>query len=70
MLEDELHFIFECQLYVDLRKSYIDPNNRKRASMFKFLELINTSNRNKLRLFGVFIYKALELRNEIVYRNT
>ena len=68
VLEDEFHFILECQLYIDLRKSYIDPYYR--ASMFKFLELINITNRNKLRKLGVFIYKALELRNEIVYSNT
>lgn len=70
VLEDEFHFILECQLYVDLRKSYIDPYYWKRASMFKFLELITTTNQNKIRKLGVFIYKALELRNDIVYRNT
>ena len=55
---------------IDLRKSFVSPYYWKRASMFKFLELINTTNRNKLRKLGVFIYKALELRNEIVYSNT
>lgn len=67
VLEDEYHFVLECRLYNDLRIRYIPPYFWKRPSMFKFVELLNSSNTNYLRRLGTFSYHAFKLRSEILY---
>ena len=49
LVEDEYHFILECTIYIDLRKKYIPKYFWKRPSMFKFVELLNTTNMKILR---------------------
>ena len=68
-VEDECQFVIECILYQDLRKRYIAPYFWKRPSMFKFVNLINTTNKNYLRRLSVFIYQAFKQRTELLYRN-
>ena len=58
VIEDEYHFIIECHLYNDLRKKYISKYFWIRPSMFKFVELINSTNQNCIRKLGAFIYQA------------
>ena len=41
ILEDEYHFVFECEIYKDLRSKYIAPYYWRRPNMFKFIELLN-----------------------------
>lgn len=68
VLEDEYHFIIECQLYIELRKLYISKYYWERPSMFKFIELIKSTNGNRIRKLGVFIYQAFRLRTELLYK--
>ena len=68
-IEDEYHFVIECILYQDLRKQYISPYFWKRPSMFKFVNLINTTNKKCMRKLSVFIYQTFKQRTEILYRN-
>ena len=49
ILEDEFHFVIECPMYLELRKRYISKYYWRRPSMFKFIELINSSNTNCIR---------------------
>ncbi|MCG7867658.1 MAG: reverse transcriptase family protein, partial [Candidatus Thiodiazotropha taylori] len=67
VIEDEYHFIIECHLYNDLRKKYISKYFWSRPSMFKFVELINSTNQNCVRKLGAFIYQAFKLRTELLY---
>lgn len=67
VLEDEYHFIIECQMYKELRKKYISKYYWHRPSMFKFVELITTSNANILRKLGTYVYQAFKTRTELLY---
>ena len=48
-LEDEYHFVIECSRYLDLRNNHIAKYYWKKPSMYKFVELINSTNINCLR---------------------
>ena len=67
VLEDEYHFIIECQRYTELRRKYIPIYYYRRPSMLKFLELINTTNVRYLKNLGSYIYHALKTRTEQLY---
>ena len=69
ILEDEFHFVMECKQYEDLRKLYISKYYRTRPSMHKFIELINTNNKNIMRKLSVFVHKAFDMRNTMLYNN-
>lgn len=69
VLEDEYHFVLECSRYLDLRKKYIAEYYWKRPSMYKFMELINSSNKICIRNTGTYIHNAFKRRTEIVYRS-
>ena len=49
VIEDEFHFVLECQLYSDLRKKHISKYYWRRPSMAKFLELLKSENRHCIR---------------------
>ena len=42
-LEDEFHFIFICPIYNELRTMYIKRYYMNNPSMYKFIELLNSS---------------------------
>ena len=67
-LEDEYHFIIECNSYLELRKQLIPIYHWKHPNMLKFTELINCTNARILRNFGSYVNKAFKLRNELLYR--
>ena len=62
VLEDECHFVLECRMYTELRRKYISRNHWHRPSMFKFVELINTSNTRYLKNSGAFVYQPFKTR--------
>ena len=68
-LEDEYHFVLECPVYSQIRKQYIARHYWTQPSLYKFIELINTTSINCCRKLCVYIYKAFELRSELLYRN-
>jgi len=49
ILEDEYHFVMECQLYANIRKQRLPAYYWKRPNMFKFTELINTESMRILK---------------------
>ena len=69
ILEDEYHFVIQCAAYSELREKYISKYFWKRPNMFKFVELINSSNINYIRKLCIFIYHAFKLRTELLYNN-
>ena len=66
VLEDEYHFVLECPAYKELRKTYISKYFWKRPNMFKFIELINSSNTRCIRSLCTFIFQA---RTKLLYDN-
>ena len=48
---------------------YISKYFLKRPNIFKFVELINSSNINYIRKLCIFIYHAFKLRTELLYNN-
>lgn len=69
VLEDEFHFLFECLLYTDLRKCYISEYFWKRPNVPKLEELLTSTNENTLKLLGIYVFKAFQLRNQLLFKN-
>ena len=69
VLEDEFHFVLQCEAYIDIREMYIPLYYRRRPNMHKFVQLINTDNQTLLRKLSIFIYKAFMIRSTNLYVN-
>ena len=65
-LEDEYHFVFNCQPYHLLRNRYIKTYFRTRPSMYKFIDLLSTQNTNELYMLSRYVFEATKLRNETI----
>ena len=59
-LEDELHFMFLCPLYNDLRKKYM--SNVKYKTIQSLIDIMQTGNVNDVYLYAKFIKDAFNLR--------
>jgi hypothetical protein len=64
ILEDEFHFLFECQMYSEYRKKYIKPYYWRNPNIPKFISLLNSSNKQEIKNLAVYVYKSVQLRNE------
>ena len=62
VLEDEFHFILECAIYDDLRKTYIKRYYWQSPNMPKFIELLTSQNRKIIKNLSYFIEKAFKIR--------
>ena len=58
MLDDEYHFVLQCQKHALLRERYIGMYFYKNPSMFKFIQLMSTSNVKTLNNLAIFVKKA------------
>ena len=67
LLEDEYHFVIECQRCNDLRRKYIGPSFYVRRNMLKFLELLQSTNVSIVKNLALFVYKAFKERNNYVF---
>ena len=65
-LEDEFHFVIKCSLYVDLRKKYIDAYFWKNPSMFKFIDLVMSTDETTVRKLGLFLTKAFVIKKNTI----
>ena len=61
-LEDEIHALLECPLYNNLRKQLINKYFWKKPNMPKFIELLQSQNKNVIRRLSMFIFKMFELK--------
>ena len=66
-IEDEYHFVIKCPYYADIRNTLIPTYYRSRPSMFKFIELLNCSNKIVLRKLAIFCLKCFKLREDVLY---
>ena len=67
VLEDEYHFIIECNMFSELRLLYIPRKYYIRPSMFKFVSLVLSDNETVVRKLAMFVFKANEIRNDRLY---
>ena len=56
--ENEYHFICICQLYKQLRRTYIPEYYFERPNMHKFIELISNDDTKTVCNLANFVYKA------------
>ena len=45
LIEDEFHFILECNIYTEVRQQYIRKYYRERPNMFKSVQLLKSENK-------------------------
>ena len=65
-LEDEFHFILKCQCFTDLRNIYISRFFRGHPSVFKFLKILNSTNKRALTILFSYIKFATERRDALL----
>ena len=51
----------------ELRKKFINIKYWKYPNMIKFIDLLTNENEANTKKLGIFVYKAFENRNEILY---
>ena len=66
LLEDESHFILQCNKYTDLRKKYIKKYYWSRPSAYKLVQLFSVENTHELCNLGKYIYYAFKIRNNML----
>ena len=60
--ENELHFMFCCPFYEDLRKMFIAPKFYRNPSSFHLSILLSSKNNETVRNLCAFLYKAFKQR--------
>jgi hypothetical protein len=68
-IEDEFHFIIICNCYTELRRRFLKRYYYNRPSMFKFIQLIKTSNKSELLGLSKYIYLASKHRTDLLNMN-
>ena len=66
-LEDEYHFIIICPCYNDLRRKYIKTYYYARPSVYKFLDLLNSTNKALITNLALYIKLASSHRATLTY---
>ena len=66
-LEDEFHFLLECPLYFELRKTYINRYFWHNPNIPKYIELLTSENINIIRRLSCFVYKGFTIRQNTYY---
>ena len=64
-IEDEYHFICVCRKFNDFRKKFIKKYYYTRPSMFKFIQLMQSSNIKILHNLCLFIRESLKFRHSL-----
>ncbi len=65
MLEDEFHFVLECQAYADLRITYINKYYWQRPNFVKCVRLLNNEKPSVTRNLAIYVYKAFDRRRTL-----
>ena len=68
VLEDEFHFLFECLLYTDLTL-YFRILLQKKTNVPKLVKLLTSTNENILISLGIYVFKAFQVRNQLLFNN-
>ena len=62
-IEDEYHVLFECSVYNDIRRAYIDVPNR---NMYFFCLLLSSINNSRVHRLARFVYFMFKIRSELM----
>ena len=65
-VEDEFHFLLECPAYDNIRSTYIARETFIHPNLCKFHRLLRSSDESTVHKLCTFIYKAFQLRKEIL----
>ena len=65
-IEDEYHFVCVCSTYNVLRRKYLKRCYYIRPSVFKYHQLLITSDRRELINLSKFVKESLKLRNTLL----
>lgn len=65
-LEDEYHFVLICPIYNIIRQKYIRPFYYTRPSMYKFINLMQTTKMSTLRNLGKYVQESFALRKSLI----
>ena len=68
-IDDEFHFICKCPCFDDIRKIYINRYYYIRPNMHKFIELLNSKDKDLLLKFCKFCKIAFSRRLVLVNNN-
>jgi hypothetical protein len=63
VVEDEYHFILQCEKYIDVRKKYLKKYYWQRPSCFKLVQLLYVRNIKELNNLGKYLLLAEKIRN-------
>ena len=66
-IEDEFHFVLKCPYYNDVRNALIPNYYRIRPNMFKFIKLLNSSNKTVLRKLAMYCLTCFKIRENVIY---
>ena len=55
VVEDEYHFVLECNIYTDLRTQYLPNYYRCRPNMYKCVDLLNVENPTIIKKLFIYI---------------
>jgi hypothetical protein len=67
-IEDEYHFVIICPYFKRIRDNYIDTRYLERPNVFKFTDLLNSSDKQILFNLGLFCKNAFQERNTFMSR--
>jgi len=65
VLDDEYHFIMECSLHSNLRRTYIPRTYTERPSMYKFINMLMSEDSVFLKKMSTYVFKAFKRRQDL-----
>ena len=65
-IEDEFHFICICPCFMEIRRKYLDRRYYVNPSVYKYLELLKSTCKNKLINLSLFVKESLYIRSTIL----
>jgi hypothetical protein len=63
VVEDEYHYILQCEKYIDVRRRYLKKYYWLRLSCFKLVQLLSVHNIKELNNLGKYLLLAENIRN-------
>ena len=63
VVEDEYHFILQCEKYIDVRRRYHKNYYWQMPSCFKFVQLLSVRNIKELSNLGKYLLPAEKIHN-------
>ena len=64
-IEDDFHFLVECDLYKEIRRRLIPKYFWARPSMYKVLELVTTEKSSFLKRLSKYVYLAAKIQQNV-----